>query len=257
MRELGSGAYGRVVTDGKLAYKFLHCDPHLEHYTRFFKALLRLSQSGIGDDIRPMLKRQVLCGEYASYTRPCIVMPIYGPTLFDLPPSMYEQDILADWLFQTIAIFHDRGVCHRDMSSRNVARRMDTGAFVLLDLDSCFVIDDAPTLKPENGVYCPFFGYPADVLPRPLIPKTYSRAVCLLTMWFSAQCLYNICVLGHPPNMYTPDARPPRFFGVAHIFHRVRAIANILLPGHIIDQAQAQLTFYNDPHVSGRRSATP
>lgn len=255
MRELGRGAYGRVLTDGTLAYKFLHCDPHLEHYTRFFKALTRLSQSGIGDDIRPMLKHQILGGRYTKL--PCIVMPIYGPTLFDVPPGAFERKLLASWLFETITVLADRGICHRDISASNVARRVKTGAFVLLDLDSCFIIDDAPLLRPENGVYCPFFGYPADVLPRCLIPKTYTKAVCLLTMWFSAQCLYNICVLGHPPNLYTPDGRPMRFFGVAHIFHRVRTIANILLPDHIIQAALAELQFTNDTYVPGSRSLTP
>ena len=232
---LGEGAYGRVVTDGRLAYKFLHDDPDLEHYTRFFTALCRLAGTGLGDDIRPAIKR--LAPGYPPL--PCIVMPVYGATLADCPLMSHERRGFGQFVLDVVVAFVRAGVCHRDLSLANVARRLSDGSLVLLDMDAAFVTADSARLRPEFGVYCPFFGYPADVLPRHKVDRTYLPPVSVFTMWFSAQALYNIAFLNHNELIYTPSRRPLNFVGFGAVFHRARRLANGILPTAVIDAAEA------------------
>lgn len=231
---LGQGAYGTVLTDGKLAYKFLSADSNYYHYTRFFEALCALNGSGIGDDIRPCLK--AFNPGYVPI--PCICMPIYGPTLFVVPLQDFEHQIFRDFLVSTIHALESRGVCHRDFSLQNVARRINNNQLVLLDMDSAFLVHKAPSLKPEFGLYCPFFSYPGEVLPRSLHTVVYEPAVCNFTMWFSAQALYNIAVNYEDEQNYLPLSKPPRFFGLCDIFTRAAAVANLVLPPHVLSKAQ-------------------
>lgn len=234
MRSLGRGGYGEVLTDGKLAYKFLHDDPDLQHYCRFFSALNRLTGCGLGDDIRPALRSIYPGGPLL----PSICMPIYGPTLNITGIDPKEIFALRTFLINTITTFKSAGVCHRDWSLTNVARRLNNNEFVLLDMDSAFIMSDGPKLTPEFGLYCPFYGYPRDVLPNHLHNLAFDPAVSLFTMWFSAQVLYNIIVLGHTEQFYLPQNKPIRFFGTKIIFERAYKTANCILPTDVIAKAQ-------------------
>ena len=106
MRSLGRGGYGEVLTDGKLAYKFLHDDPDLQHYCRFFSALNRLSGLGLGDDIRPVLRSLHPGGPLL----PSICMPIYGPTLNITGITPNELKSFQTFLVHTITTFSNAGV---------------------------------------------------------------------------------------------------------------------------------------------------
>ncbi|MGB0547728.1 MAG: hypothetical protein ACPGR8_01225 [Limisphaerales bacterium] len=237
MQVLGYGAYGDVLTDGRLAYKFLRDDPDLMHYTRFFDALSKLSGTGLGDDMRPMLKQR----GYFLPLEPCIAMPVYGPTLAKVPLQPVERPTFQRWLLEVVTHFQHAGVCHRDLSLSNVCRKPLTGTLVLIDMDSCFITDNGPKLKPEFGLYCPFFGYPAEVLPTSAYSKVHRPAVSIFTMWFSAQALFNIAILNDNEKMYLPDARPRSFCGSVAIFKRARRLANSILRNGIIEAAEAEL----------------
>lgn len=241
MQILGHGAYGAVLTDGRFAYKFLHDDPDLLHYTRFFAALSKLSGTWLGEEMRPMLKQR----GYHMPLEPCIVMPIYGPTLAAVPLQPSERPGFQAWLLKVVSTFVRAGVCHRDLSLANVCRRPADKQLVLIDMDAAFVTADGPKFKPEFGLYCPFYGYPRDVLPPRHHNNAFLAPVSIFTMWFSAQALYNIAILNDSEKYYTPSARPPRFYGSAAVFQRARRLANNILPHAIIDAAEA--TFYDRP----------
>ena len=237
MQILGKGAYGAVLTDGRLAYKFLHHDPHLHHYTRFFAALSRLSGTGLGDEMRPMLKQR----GYHLPLEPCIAMPIYGPSLASVPLQPAERRTFRGWLLKVVVYFVRAGVCHRDISLANVCRRPGKKSLVLIDMDSAFITADSHKLEPEFGLYCPFYGYPRDVLPAQTYAQVFQPPVSVFTMWFSAQALYNIAILNDKEKCYTPSARPAHFKGIAAVFGRARRLANTILPHAIIDAAEAEL----------------
>ena len=64
-------------------------------------------------------------------------------------------------------------------------------------------------------------------------------------MWFSAQVLYNIIVLGHTEKFYTYANKPKRFFGTKCIFERAYTTANCILPTDVVAKAQHVMDSHN------------
>ncbi|MGB0550721.1 MAG: phosphotransferase [Limisphaerales bacterium] len=231
-----------MYTDGTVAYKVLHSDPRHTHYARAWRALARLAGSGVGDDHRPFAKVLPGLGPVVGVT-----MPLYGPTLRAAPLMVHEHAAMAAWLPATVAALQSRGVVHRDISIDNIARRLDTAELVLIDLDSCFVAEATMREQPENGTLCPFYGYPADCLPRRQLWVAHTAAVATMTMWFAAQALFNILLRGHPEAHYLSYARPSHFFGLEAVAARIVAVLEHgFCPAHIITDAVAKLSSANE-----------
>lgn len=246
MRQLGKGAYGVVVTDGRLAYKYLYADGNYKHYERAWRALNALSGSGIGDDHRPQWLRAPT-GFVAGFA-----MPLYGPTINEIPLQAHEQACLASWLVATIGALTNCGVVHRDFTPQNIARRADSGRLVLIDLDSCFLAADALLDMPESGTFCPFYSYPTDVLPRQHVNVAFLPEIVYVCMWFSAQALLNITTCQIPAKIYYYCARPTNFFGLDNVAQRIELeLLGGITPGHVIAKATETLrgmdTHYHQP----------
>lgn len=218
MRVIGSGAFGVVLTDNKNAYKYLTDDPHSAHFARTFEALCCLAGSGVGEGVRPAIMR---LGPSAVPV-PVFRMPLYGDTIYDRPLTPRERGTFDVWLRTTAWALSHRGVCHRDFSRRNIAR--GPAGLVLIDLDAAFVTARAPELRPEEGLYSPWYGYPRDVLHAHDMHVAYRVPVVELTMWFSATVCYNVSVLHDAEIPYTPAGRPANYFGRRAVAERIVAM---------------------------------
>lgn len=250
MREIGRGSYGYVLTDGRSAFKFFHSDDNNEQFSQCAKALVLLAGSGVAEDIRPCRRARF----YGDPPRPCFRMPVYGPTLHAFPPTPAERATFTRFIVTVVTAFDSRGVCYRDFACRNIAR--GAAGLVLLDMDSAFVAADAPSTRPAFGSLCPFFGYPADVLPRALLPALYTPAVSMMTMWFAAAAVARVVTCCEDEAAYMPDATPPGFFGVSDVFSRVCALTSSVgfVPPAIVSAADAAVRSYSGTSTSASGS---